>query len=369
VSDRLLVSTKKGLFTVDRGAAGWRVSRVSFLAENVTLAHVDPRDGGWYVALNLGHFGVKLKFSPDAGANWQDRASPAYPDGATVATGDGKPPVPATLKLIWAVESGGADQPGRLWAGTLPGGLFRSEDGGRDWELVRALWDRPERANWFGGGADLPGIHSLCRDPRDSKTVRLAVSCGGVWITRDDGASWQLGGEGIFAEFMPPDRRFDPSIQDVHLMAQCRAAPDHLWVQHHNGVFRSTDGGLKWEVVPNAAPSGFGFGVAVHPLNPRTAWFVPAEKDVCRVPVGAQVVVSRTRDGGETFQVLRDGLPQEHAYDLFYRHALAVDGSGDRLAIGSTTGGLWVSEDQGDRWTAVPARLPPVHAVTFAGAM
>ena len=117
MADRLLVSTRKGLFTLQRDAAGWRVERVSFLAENVTLAHVDPH-GGWYAALNLGHFGVKLKFSPDAGATWEDRAAPAYPEGETFATADGKPPTPATLKLIWAFESGDASQPGRLWVGT-----------------------------------------------------------------------------------------------------------------------------------------------------------------------------------------------------------------------------------------------------------
>src|SRR5262245_23986775 len=301
MSDRLLVSTRKGLFALDRTAGGWRVGRVAFLGHNVTLAHADPQ-GGWYAALNLGHFGVKLKFSPDGGETWEDRAVPAYPDGETIATGDGKPPAPATLKLIWALESGGPGQNGRLWAGTLPGGLFRSADGGNSWELVRSLWDRPERANWFGGGADLPGIHSLCRDPRNPNTLRLAVSCGGVWITEDDGASWQLGGEGLVAEYMPPDRKGDPTVQDVHMMVQCRSAPDCLWIQHHNGVFRSTDGGRNWETIANASPSVFGFGVAVHPDDPQTAWFVPAIKDECRVPVGGQLVVSRTRDGGKSFE-------------------------------------------------------------------
>ncbi|MDB5312683.1 MAG: hypothetical protein JWO38_6885 [Gemmataceae bacterium] len=367
MADRLLVSTRKGLFTVDRGPTGWEVRQTAFLGENVTLAHADPRDGSWYAALNLGHFGVKLKFSPDGGRTWEDRAVPAYPDGEQITTADGKPPTPATLKLIWALESGGPDQPGRLWAGTIPGGLFRSDDGGRSWDLVRGLWDRPERANWFGGGYDSPGIHSICRDPRSSRSVRVAVSCGGVWLTEDDGATWQIAGDGLFAEYMPPDRQSDPSIQDVHRMTQCRSAPDHLWAQHHNGVFRSADGGRKWETVATAVPSVFGFGVAVHPADPRTAWFAPAVKDQCRVPPDGQLVVSRTRDGGATFDVLRDGLPQEHAYDLIYRHALAVDETGDRLAVGSTTGGLWVSEDQGDRWKAVPSRLPPVHAVQFVG--
>ena len=114
------------------------------------------------------------------------------------------------------------------------------------------------------------------------------------------------------------------------------------------------------------APSKFGFAVAAHPKNPDTAWFVPAVKDECRVPVDAKLVVARTRDGGKSFSVLGKGLPQEHAYDLVYRHALAVDDTGDRLAVGSTTGGLWVSEDQGDSWACVTHTLPPVYAVRFA---
>lgn len=365
MSDRVLVSTRKGLFTADRGPAGWTLAGAAFVGENVTLAHVDPRDGGWYAALNLGHFGVKLKFSPDAGKTWEDRAVPAYPDGEVVATADGKPPNPATLKLIWALEAGAASQPGRLWAGTLPGGLFRSDDGGTSWDLVRGLWDRPERMRWMGGGADHPGIHSVLRDPRDANVIRVAVSCGGAWTSTDGGDTWAVG-TGMHADYMPPDQRTNPVAQDPHVMRQCPAAPDRLWIQHHNGVFKSADGARTWAYVPNAAPSGFGFAVAVHPTDPDTAWFVPATKDERRVPVDGKLVVSRTRDGGTSFEVLRAGLPAEPAYDIVYRHALAIDGTGDRLAFGSTTGGVWLTEDGGDRWTSLPARLPPVHAVTFA---
>ncbi|HJZ91563.1 MAG TPA: hypothetical protein VKE40_11875 [Gemmataceae bacterium] len=366
MADRLLVSTRKGLFAYERDKSGWRNGTTAFLGENVTLAQADARTGGWYAALNLGHFGTKLKYSPDAGKTWEDRAVPCYPEGATFVPGDGKPPTPATLKLIWALEAGAANQPGRLWAGTLPGGLFRSDDGGQSWELVRGLWDRPERAKWFGGGADLPGIHSICIDPRDAKTIRVAISCGGVWKTADDGETWEVTADGMFAEYMPPELKGDPNIQDPHRMVQCRSEPDRLWVQHHNGVFRSTDGGRKWEVVPDIKPSVFGFGVAVHPRDGKTAWFVPAVKDERRIPVDGKLVVTRTRDGGKTFDILRQGLPQQDAYDLVYRHALDIDGSGDRLAFGSTTGGLWLSEDQGDRWQTLNAHLPPIHAVRFA---
>ncbi|MEK9672310.1 MAG: hypothetical protein VW268_07380 [Rhodospirillaceae bacterium] len=115
-----------------------------------------------------------------------------------------------------------------------------------------------------------------------------------------------------------------------------------------------------------AKPTGFGFAVQAHPTDPKIALFVPAEKDKRRVPLNAKLVVSRTRDGGESFDVLDRGLPQSPSYDLIYRHALAVDQTGVRLAFGSTTGGLWISEDAGDSWAALDARLPLVSAVTFA---
>jgi hypothetical protein len=165
---------------------------------------------------------------------------------------------------------------------------------------------------------------------------------------------------------MPPERREDPDIQDPHRVAQCPSDPDVLWVQHHNGVFRSTDRALQWRDIPEINPSTFGFAVVAHPADPQTAWFVPAVKDECRVPADARVVVTRTRDGGDSFERLDRGLPQDHAYDLIYRHALDVDSSGERLVMGSTTGALWISEDAGDSWHTVSQHLPPVYQVRFA---
>jgi hypothetical protein len=344
-------------------ASGWKINQVSFLGLNVTLSMIDPRDGSWYVAIDTGHFGIKLHRSTDQGATFVELAVPTYPSGETIATGDGKPPQPANLKLIWSLAAGHASQPGRLWAGTAPGGLFRSDDHGASWELVRGLWDHPARKEWFGGGLDSPGIHSICVDPRDPKIVRVAVSCAGVWTTYDDGLTWQNTAHGMIAEYMPPERQLDPNIQDPHRMVQCLNAPDHLWVQHHNGVFRSTDSSTSWQPVRDVPPAVFGFAVAVHPHDPQTAWFVPGVKDECRVPVDAKLVVTRTRDGGHTFQVLSHGLPTENCYDIVFRHALAIDATGNQLAFGSTTGGLWWSHDQGDHWTQLPARLPPIHSV------
>jgi hypothetical protein len=355
MSDRILVGTKKGLFELLRSASGWNVGAIHFLGDPVTALLPGPT---LHAALDLGHFGVKLWSSEDDGAHWEERAAPAFPPKPEAAGDD---PHSWTVKAIWVMERGTA-----LWAGTLAGGLFRSDDEARSWTLLRSLWDLPARRQWMGGGAEHPLIHSIVIDPRDPRRMLVGVSTGGVYRSEDDGESWRIGGQGLYAEYMPPERREDPVAQDVHRLVACRAAPDVVWCQHHNGVFRSTDGGLAWHELSAITPSKFGFAVAAHPSDPQTAWFVPAVKDECRVPVDGHMVVARTRSGGASFDVIADGLPQHHAYDLVYRHALDVDDSGERLAMGSTTGGLWLSENGGRAWQALPARLPPISCLRFA---
>lgn len=366
MGERILVATRKGLFTLKRRGGEWKIAGADFLADHVSMMLADPRDGRLYAALDHGHFGVKLHRTGDDGT-FEEIAAPAYPEKPESEDDNdiwGKP-IPWSTAKIWALEAGGPDEPGVLWCGTIPGGLFRSADRGASWQLVRSLWDHPKRKKWMGGGADLPGIHSICVDPRDARRIQLAVSCGGVWTSNDGGGTWDCSGEGMRAAFMPPDQQYDPDIQDPHRLAQCRADPQRLWVQHHNGIFRSDDGGANWHEIAEAGPSAFGFAVAVHPERRDTAWFIPAIKDEKRIPVAGQVVVTRTRDGGRSFETLRNGLPQEHAYDLVYRHALDIDATGERLAFGSTTGNLWVSDDQGDSWQCISQHLPPIYAVRF----
>jgi hypothetical protein len=367
MSDRIYVGTHKGLFTVERSGRRWAISRVAFLGDSLSMLLPDPRDGTLYAAIRHGHFGAKMHRSRDGGGTWEECAIPAYPQpgpGEEHQDFFGRT-VHWKLDRVWALEAGGADQPGLLWCGTIPGGLFRSTDGASTWELVRPLWDNPLRKEWFGGGADFPGIHSVCVHPRDSRHVSVGVSCGGVWETTDGGETWANHSAGMWAAYTPPEKKFNPNIQDVHRLTRCRAAPDCLWAQHHNAVFRSCDGAASWQDVTTVQPSVFGFAVAVHPADPDTAWLVPAIKDERRVPVNGQVVVARTRDGGQSFTILRRGLPQEHAYDLTYRHGLDVDDQGQALAFGTTTGSLWVSDDQGDSWQSVAEHLPPVHCVRF----
>lgn len=358
MADRMFASTRKGLIEYGKAGGAWSHTATHFIGQPVTNMLADGRDGTLYAALDLGHFGVKVHRSSDAGATWHELDSPKYP---TAPEGEDGP----SLKMIWMLAAGAADQPGRVWAGTLPGGLFRSDDRGDTWHLVESLWTMPERQKWFGGGADEPGIHSICIDPRDGKRIAIGVSCGGVWVSEDDGGSWRVGSQGMWAAYVPEDAKYDPGIQDCHLIVQCPAAPDVWWCQHHNAMFRCADDLQSWHELTDVPVSNFGFPVAVHPHDPDTAWFAPAKKDEFRYPVDGKVIVNRTRDGGKTFETLRNGLPQDNAFDLIYRHAFKVDDTGEELLMGSTTGALWHSANGGDSWQLITAHLAPVYAVTF----
>jgi photosystem II stability/assembly factor-like uncharacterized protein len=274
-------------------------------------------------------------------------------------------PTPWNVDLIWSLSAGGADQPDTLWAGCMPAGLFKSEDSGQSWVLNAALWNNPKRLGWFGGGNDYPAMHSVLVDPRNAQHLTVAVSCGGVWQTMDGGQSWRLTAEGMKADYLPPDIAQDPNTQDPHRMLQCTAQPEVLWVQHHCGLYRSTDGGQRWVSIAAPAPSGFGFAVACDPQDPLRAWFVPAQADTQRYAVDGRMAVNRTDDGGASFQTFSRGLPQSHAYHLVYRHGLALAPDRQTLAMASTTGGLWISPDAGEQWHCVSRDLPPVAALDW----
>ena len=142
---------------------------------------------------------------------------------------------------------------------------------------------------------------------------------------------------------MPPDKQYEENVQDPHMVAQCRSNPDVLWVQHHNGIFKSTDGAATWTELTDISPSSFGFAVAVaSERSPTPRGSCPASAMRSAARSTGEVVVNRTRDGGKTFETITRGLPQQHAYDLVFRHALDVDRRGphadlrfdDRIVVG-----------------------------------
>jgi photosystem II stability/assembly factor-like uncharacterized protein len=355
MASRLLVGSRKGLFVLEPKGGEWKIAQQAFLAQPVTQVLHDPRDGSLYVALNLGHFGVKLHRSDDQGASWTEVTAPAFPKQ------DGKDDAPS-VAMIWALEAAGPDMPGVIWAGTMPAGVFQSKDKGVTWTQNPAFEAIPGKAGWFGGGNDAPALHSISIHPRDSRKMVVGISCGGAWRTEDAGASWANGCKGMWAAYMPPDQKDNPAAQDPHRIVRCRDHPETLWTQHHNAQFRSTSGAAEWSTISET----FGFAVAAHPRDAETAWFVPAQKDEFRIPEDGDFSVLKTEDGGKTFRRITAGLPPKPCFDLVYRHALDVDEEGRALAFGSTTGNLWASGDSGESWRAVSNHLPPIYVLKFA---
>lgn len=334
----LLVATRKGLI---RLAHDHSVVAADF--EGIPVSRAVEADGAVFAALDHGHWGQKLHRFRDG--SWTELDAPRFPDE-----------IDASVDYIWEIADGAVA--GRVWIGTNPGALFRSDDGGDSWTLVRSLWDHPSRPDWFGGGRDTPGIHSIVVDPRDPERLFVGVSCGGVFESTDAGESWTVRCEGLRADFLP-----DPSSaigQDPHRIVQSPSNPDVFWQQNHCGIWRSSDATKTWIEVSDS----FGFGVAVHPQDADTAWFAPAISDEERRAIGGAMQIRRTRDGGASFEELRSGLPQTLCYDLVYRHALVQ--SGGRLAMGSTTGNLWISDDAGDTWTCVAHHLAPIYSLEFS---
>lgn len=361
----LLVASRKGLF-VWKGTDGhWDMVAHHFAGDPVTQVLADPRNGDWYAALRLGHFGAKLHRSTDQGASWTLVTTPAFPAKPTSGP-FAEDPTPWNVEQVWSLAAGGANEPGTLWAGCMPAGLFKSEDYGQSWQLIRSLWEDPRRLQWMGGGNDYPGMHSVLVDPRNPRHIRVAISCGGAWQSLDAGASWELMADGMVADYMPAELAEDQNTQDPHRMVQCQSNPEVLWVQHHGGLYRSGNGGKRWDRIAAPDPSGFGFAVACDPQDPKRAWFVPADSDTYRYPKNGKMVVTRTDDGGASFVALDKGLPDKAAYHLVYRHGLVLAPDRKTLAMASTTGGLWIGTEAGAQWHCVSQDLPPVAALGWA---
>jgi photosystem II stability/assembly factor-like uncharacterized protein len=359
--ERIAVGTRKGLLLFEKGNAGWKLGSEHFSGVRCSYSAMDPRSNALFACLDHGHWGAKLSRSRDEGKTWQEIPSPKYPEGEII-----RGTTPAVLKYLWCLTFGTADQPGRLYLGTIPGGLFVSDDDGDSLRLVESLWKHPSRIpSWFGGGADEAGIHSVLIDPRDSLRLRVAVSCAGVFLGEPDGNgdwSWTATNQGLKADFLPnPDAEIG---HDPHLLVQCQSQPDMLWQQNHCGIFRSTDSGQNWKQLTKKGNNPhFGFAVAVDPRDGNTAWVIPAESDEVRSAVGRKLCVCRTTDGGEIWQEFRTGLPQENCFDFAFRHCL--DLAGNRLVFGTACGSLYVSEDRGETWQSLGSHLPPVYSVRF----
>jgi photosystem II stability/assembly factor-like uncharacterized protein len=356
MKNSLLLGTRKGLIVCRKKHGDWKINEVHFEGVPVSIAYADERSGNWWACLDHGHWGVKLHRSRDEGKTWAEVTAPAYPEGAEIKPGEA-----ATTRYLWAMAHGGKNNPNRIWIGTEPGGLFRSDDGGDNFQLVESLWNHPSRpTGWMGGGRDHAGIHSIVVDPRNEDRLLVGVSVAGVFETTDAGKTWAVRNKGLRADFLP-----DPDAEighDPHILVAAPTNPDVLWQQNHCGIFRTTDGGANWQdVTEKDGLANFGFAIAVAHDNPDQAWVAPGLSDVTRVAVKNALCICRTDDGGKSWKAFRKGLPQDFCFDIVYRHALAS--AGDEVIFGTTTGNVFTSNDRGESWQTLSNYLPMVYSV------
>ena len=347
----VLLGTKKGAFILESDPERRRWELSGPFCETWPLNHVkaDPATGTIYGGGGNEWFGPAVWKSEDLGATWTHSS-------AGLAYLEGEEPV----KTVWSV----APATGSLYAGVEPAGLFRSDDGGQSWRHVEGLRDHPTRPHWQPGGAGLI-LHSLVPHPDDRRQIWVGISSVGVFHTADGGASWEPRNRGTRSDYLPEEQRYPEYGQCVHCLVRAPGAGDRLYQQNHCGMYKSEDGGRQWQSIEAGLPSSFGFPAAVHPRDPASLYLVPLNGDIAgRYVPDAQAAVWRTRDGGDSWQALREGLPQRNVFFGVLRQAMATDPLEPAgVYFGTNSGALYASADEGDSWRCIAQHLPLITSV------
>ena len=368
MSDRvvLTIGTRKGLFVAQaaktrrsfalRGPFGQGVAVYASLID----ARTTPRI---YASSCNPFFGMKVLRSTDLGKTFKEtRSAPAFPKG------DGR-----ALANIWAIEP--ADAKKALYCGVEPAALFRSDDGGDRWEMVKGISNHKHARKWQ------PGAGGLCLHTirRDGDRVNIGISAGGHYMSEDGGVTFKAQNKGIGAGFVPEP--YPEYGQCVHKIAGHKDAPGRLYMQNHGGwaqwdgpggprpdigVLRSDDYGKTWRSISKGLPSDFGFPIVVHPHDPDTVYVMPLEPMTRTCPGGAPAIW-RSENGGASWGRLAKGLPKKESFFTIQRDAMDIDDcKSPALYFGTTTGQLWIGRDGGEEWSCVFDTLPPIHNVKVA---
>ncbi|HSU06180.1 MAG TPA: exo-alpha-sialidase [Acetobacteraceae bacterium] len=367
----LLVATRKGAFVLHGDAArrDFRMDGPHFLGHVIHHVVLDPRDRlTMLMAVSTGHLGPTVFRSSDFGATWQEAEQP--PRFPKAAEGTRKR---AVDHVFW-LTPGHSCEPGVWYAGTSPQGLFRSEDGGRSWNGVAGLNDHPMLDTWTGGEQDGtpdgPKLHSILIDPRDKRRMYVGMSSGGVFVTDDQGTAWRPLNRGSLAEFLP--NQYPDYGQDPHRVMLHPLRPDRLYQQNHCGIYRMDLPEEHWTRIGERMPAeigDIGLPLALHPRDPDTAWVIPMDGSTVwpRVSPGGRPAVYATRDAGEKWRRLDQGLPREQAWFTVKRQSFGADTLDPvGLYFGTTGGSLWASSDEGERWRCIAEHLPEIYAVEAA---
>lgn len=361
---RVLVGTRKGAFILESDAkrkkwdvqgphfAGWEIYHMKGSTLNPDRLYAS-QSSGW--------FGQVIQRSDDGGKTWEAAGNQFNYDGVpgTHQWYDGTPH-PWEFKRVWHLEPS-LSEPETVYAGIEDAALFRSKDGGKSWEELSGLRKHGSGPHWQPGAGGMC-LHTIVLDPQNPKRIFIAISAAGAFRTEDGGETWTPINRGLKSEYIP-----DPEAETghcVHRLALHASNPDVLYMQKHWDVMRSTNGGNSWEEVSGNLPTDFGFVIDVHAHEPETIYVVPIKSDSEHYPPEGKLRVYRSRTGGNEWEALTRGLPQENCYVNVLRDAMAVD-SLDSCGVyfGTTGGQVYCSSDSGENWEAIVRDLPAVLSV------
>ncbi len=367
----VLVATRKGawLYHGDETRRTWRVDGPHFLGHIINHLVLDPRDGQTLLAAaKTGHLGPTVFRSTDLGRTWKEAARP--PAFAKAPDGENGRVVDHTF---WLTPCH-ANEPNAWYAGTSPQGLFRSDDGGVTWEPFSYINDDPQYRTWMGsvqdGTPDGPKLHSIIVDPRDPAHLYMAMSGGGVHESTNRGRTFApiVKGMEVVEDFDPANIAF----HDPHCVRLCPSNPDRLYQQNHCGIYRLDRPSNEWTRIGKNMPKrvgDIGFPMVVHPRDADTVWVFPMDGQTVwpRTSPEGKPAAFVTRNGGKSWQRLDSGLPESQAWWTVKRQAMTADAQDPvGLYLGTTSGELWMSRDEGNRWACIARNLPEIYAVEAA---
>lgn len=376
----VLVGTRKGAFiyTADQARKKWEISEPILAGWSVYNLAADRRAGETHLYAGANHWawGRSVAKSDDGKEwNWVSEGL-GFPEDMGVA-----------VQNVWCVSPGHESEPGVVYAGTQPAGLFKSTDWGHTWTSVDSINRHESRPHWGGTGGGESCIHSIEVDPRDPRRIYLAISSGGSFVTSDGGKTWSKFSQSAvpqtekaraFTQWVmeqfpqgtrPVPEDVDPlAIDEMHKMRLDQKNPDRIWTQTHVGVFLSEDRGKTFSDVTEGLPSFHGFPIAVSRSGPDAAYVVPLEMEEANFRVVRdQFAVYRTRDSGKSWEKLTRGLPGPDDYQSVYREGLDTDGlEPEGVYVGTSNGAVFASANGGDSWQRLPGTLPPILSVTCA---
>ena len=372
----LMVGTRKGAFILHSSPdrRDWRLSGPHCPGSDIFHLIYDDREGNGtggtlFAAANHMIWGPQVEISRDLGHTWeQPREQPRFSGHAGP---DGVPGSGQSVNRLWHIEPGRDAEPGVLFAGVEPAALFKSKDGGMSWVELSGLSAHPTREHWQPGLGGLC-LHSIVPDCQSSDGMWVGISAAGVFRTDDAGANWHPTNKGVRADFSP--NPLPEWGQCPHKVLAHPAQPGLLCQQNHCGVFRSDNGGAEWQDITEGLPSRFGFALGLHPHDPETLFVLP-EDEVLGTDVGcgqryvtdAKFRIFRSRNGGQDWEPLTQGLPQKNAYLHILREGMATDSLDPTgVYVGTTNGQIFYSRDCGESWKLLIEHLPPVNSVEVA---